>query len=82
MCTTVWTPEGRDVGSQYEFGKLVCVPVKRLPLVTRSDGLVSYTDRSLMGRCCLCPIDIGKALSDAGFKWHQDDCGDYVIDDN
>lgn len=80
MCITVRTVDGRHVGSQYEFSKLAGVTVKRLPLWRAEDGAVMHSERSLIGRGCLCPIDIAKALSEARLKWRREDDGNFVIE--
>lgn len=80
MCTTVWGKDGSEYGTQYEFSKLVGVAVKRLPLFRSHDGVVNYTEQSLVGRSCLCPVDAAKAMNDAGIKWKREDTGDYVIE--
>jgi len=80
MCIMVWLPNGREVGTQRVFAKLVGLSVKRLPLWSSRSGVASYTERSLVGRCCLCPVDVGKAMTDAGMRWHREDNGDYIVD--
>ena len=79
MCTTVWGEEV-EYDTQCAFAKLVGVPVKRLPLFRSRGGAVNYTEQSLVGRCCLCPVDVEKAMTDADIKWKREDTGDYVIE--
>ena len=73
MCTTVWSARA-EISTQRELAILVGTSVKRLPLAG-----YGYTERSLIGRSCLCPIDVGKALAAAGLFYERDDTGDYVV---
>lgn len=81
MCTTIWTmPEG-TVETQADFAKLVGVAADRLPLcpITDDKGPI-YNPKFLEGDHCLCPIDLEKAMTDAGIKWRREDTGDYFVE--
>lgn len=75
MCMTVYEPARKaDYGNQRELAERLGVSVKRLPLGT------GYDDRALLGRMCLCPIDVEAALTTAGIAFRRDDTGDIILD--
>lgn len=81
MCFEVHHKAGSrwDVAtSQYQFSKFLDVPVRSLPL---NEG---YDETDLVGNSCLCPIDIKKALDDAGHRFERsshDSCS-FIVEGN
>jgi hypothetical protein len=74
MCTEIWVPdERREISNQYDLAKWLRVPVKRLPT---SHG---HTEQSLRGAVCLCPVDVERALTDAGASFEREADGGYTV---
>jgi hypothetical protein len=72
MCTVVHERRA-EYATQYELAKRLGVPVKRLPL------LPGYPETALLGRVCLCPVDLDAALNRAGIAFTRDAVGDLII---
>ncbi len=71
MCTQVKLPDGRTLSTQREFADWLGKRVARLRT------LPGHDERALLGRMCLCPVDLETEL--IGHAWHRDECSDLVV---